>query len=477
MRILMVKCSSFNREVPQISYPLGLMYLASYLRAHHGSHEIELLDLRCHRDPFAVLSHRLSSATPDLVAISALTCEAASMHRVAAAAKACNPRATVVVGGPHISACTADVIADQNIDVLVIGEGEASFAEVVCAAEERESSPQIPGVGWRHDGEVAWGVPREPLADIDALPFPAWDLVDIDLYARRGRAGNLRRGRFLPLFTSRGCPYQCFYCHNLFGKRFRARSAESVIDEAREIRTRFGIRDLEVYDDIFNLDLPRAKAICEGLCSMDGRFQLAFPNGVRADRLDRELVALMARAGTTNLAVAVETASPRLQTLIHKHLDIERVREAISWADSDGIVTNGYFMLGFPTETAQEMEATISYAETTDLFFASFFIVTPYPGTPLWDETVAAHESISLDFEKYNYLSGYFNLSDVSGEELRRMQRTAYRRFYLRKAPKILSALPRLRIDWGNAAWLWFRRMLDQGRLRVTRGSPQKAPG
>jgi len=469
MRILMVKCSSFNREVPQISYPLGLMYLASYLRSDQRSREIELLDLRCHRDPFSVLRQRLSSSVPDLVAISALTCEAASMHRVAAETKSRNPRTTVVVGGPHISACTADVIADENIDVLVAGEGEESFAEVVRAVECGEAPPEVSGVGWRVDGRVAWGSPRQPVVDLDGLPFPAWDLVDIDLYARRGRAGNLKRGRFLPLFTSRGCPYQCYYCHNLFGKRFRARSAENVVEEAKAIVERFGIHDIEVYDDIFNLDLPRAKAICEGLAGLDGTLQLAFPNGVRADRLDRELVSLMAKAGTTNLAVAVETASSRLQSLIHKHLDIERVREAIRWADSDGIVTNGYFMLGFPTETAEEMEATISYAVSTDLFFASFFIVTPYPGTPLWDETVAMRESAALDFGKYNYLSGYFNLSAVSGGELRRLQRRAYRRFYNAKALKILTALPRLRIDWQNAAWLWFRRMLDQGRLRVTR--------
>ncbi|MBN1424209.1 B12-binding domain-containing radical SAM protein [Candidatus Fermentibacteria bacterium] len=465
MRILMVKCSSFNREVPQISYPLGLMYLASYLRSLEKSHEIELLDLRCHPEPFTLLKQRLSSSPADMVAVSALTCEAASMHRVAAETKASDRRTAVVVGGPHISACTADVIADGNIDVLVTGEGEESFAAVVRAVEGGGDRPEIPGVGWRTDGQVAWGPPRQAVSDVDALPFPAWDLVDINLYARRGRAGNLKRGRFLPLFTSRGCPYQCFYCHNLFGKQFRPRSAENVVEEAREIVGRFGIRDIEVYDDIFNLDLPRAKAICEGLCRMDGSFQLAFPNGVRADRLDRELVSLMADAGTTNLAVAVETASSRLQKLIHKHLDIERVREAITWADADGIVTNGYFMLGFPTETAEEMEATISYAVATDLFFASFFIVTPYPGTPLWDETVGPEESATLDFGKYNYLSGYFNLSAVSGEELRRLQRRAYRRFYAAKAPKILMGMPRLRIDWSNAAWLWFRRMRDKGRL------------
>jgi anaerobic magnesium-protoporphyrin IX monomethyl ester cyclase len=466
MRILLVKCSSFNREVPQYSYPLALMYIAAYLRSRNPGHEIEILDLRCSRDPFATLRERLYTFRPDVVGASALTCEAESMHAVAETTKASNPGTTVVVGGPHISACADDVMADQHIDVWAIGEGEETFCELIQVLEDGGDLQSISGIGCRDGGGTYIGQPREPIFDLDALPFPAWDLVDVDVYARLGRAGNLKRGRFLPLYTSRGCPYQCYYCHNLFGKRFRARSADNVIEEVQLIQERYGVRDLEVYDDIFNLDLDRAKSICRGLIELDFDVTLAFPNGVRADRLDRELVELLAEAGTTNLAVAVETASSRLQRKIGKNLALDRVHEAISWADNEGIITNGYFMLGFPTETKEEIRRTIAYAENTDLHFASFFIVTPYPGTPLWSEVMEDAGAATLDFRAYNYLSGYFNLSDLSSKELRTLQREAYRRFYTRKAFKILFSLPRLRIDWWNAAWLWWRRMLDRGTLR-----------
>jgi anaerobic magnesium-protoporphyrin IX monomethyl ester cyclase len=465
-RILHVKGASFNREVPQFSYPLGLMYLASFLRAQDPGHEQRILDLRCERRPSDSLQRFISEFDPAVVAVSALTCEAESLHQVAREAKAHNSRTLVVAGGPHISACTDDVIADVNVDVLVVGEGEESFADVVGTWADSGEARGIPGTAWRQNGEVRWGPHRPPVADLDALPYPAWDLVDINRHARFGRAGNLRRGRFMPVFTSRGCPYQCVYCHNIFGKRFRARSAGNVVEEVRQLTERYGVTDIEIYDDIFNQDLARAKAICHGLLQTGVEYRLAFPNGVRADRMDRELVDLLARVGTTNLAVAVETASTRLQKAIHKNLNLDRVNEAITWADNDGIVTNGYFMLGFPTETREEIEETIRYAAATNLFFASFFIVTPYPGTCLWDETVKKQGSSSLDFRDYNYLSGYFNLSEVDGEELRRLQREAYWRFYTRKAFKILLATPRLRLDWRNAAWLWTRRMLDRGRLR-----------
>lgn len=471
MRILMVKGSSFNREVPQVSYPLGLMYMASYLRTRQSDHEIEILDLRCHRQPFNLLRQRMQSLDPQIIAISALTCEAESLHRIAAIAKNRSSEIVVAVGGPHISACTNDVTEDQNVDVLVVGEGEETFVELVQALEDGKGLSGIAGTAWRMNGEMKWGPLRAPIADLDSIPFPAWDLIDIDLYARFGRAGNIKRGRFLPLFTSRGCPYQCYYCHNLFGKSFRSRSAGNVVEEIRQIVEKYGVTDIEIYDDIFNLDLDRAKAICKKLLELDLSLSLAFPNGVRADQLDHELVKLLAAAGTTNLAVAVETASQRLQKRIGKNLNLERVHQAISWADEAGIVTNGYFMLGFPGETSEEIRQTISYAETTDLFFASFFIVTPYPGTPLWDETMSETDSSSLDFSNYNYLSGYFNLSEMSGDELRRLQKEAYRRFYSKKRWKILKSLPGLRLDWRNAAWLWLGRMRDRGRLRVKKSS------
>ncbi|MCU0612527.1 MAG: B12-binding domain-containing radical SAM protein [Candidatus Eisenbacteria bacterium] len=469
MRILLVKGASLNREVPQFSYPLGLMYLAAYLRQRQPGHDQRIIDLRCERHPFESLAAVLEDFDPDMVAVSALTAEAASLHETARIAKARRMDTVVVVGGPHISACTDDVAGNTNIDVMVIGEGEETYCAIVSACAAGNGVPAgIRGTGLRAHGRVEWAPPRPPLEDLGELPFPAWDLVSVERYARLGRAGNLRRGRFLPVFTSRGCPYQCFYCHNLFGKSFRARPTENVVEEVRRIHEAYGITDIEIYDDIFNMDLARAKAICRGLIDLDLRLKLAFPNGVRVDRLDRELVALLAQAGTTNLAIAIETASPRLQKVIHKHLDLERAKEAISWLDEEGIVTNGYFMLGFPGETRDEIESTITYAVETDLHFASFFIVTPYPGTPLWEQTMRERGSSSLDFREYNYLSGYFNLSAVSGEELRRLQREAYRRFYARKLPKIIATLPRLRIDWRNAAWIWLRRMLDRGGLNRT---------
>lgn len=460
----MVKASPFNSEVPQVSYPLGLMYLASYLRSSQPDHEIELLDLRCHRKPLELLVERLDGMKPDIVAISALTAEGETLHRIAAIAKEHDPDSVVIVGGPHITACTSYVGEDGNIDVLVMGEGEETFVELVTAVQEGTGFRGIPGTAVLVDGRVEWGPARELIQDLDIIPYPAWDLVDIDVYSRFGRTGNVKRGRFLPLFTSRGCPFRCYYCCNVFGKTYRTRSAENVIGEVREIVDRFDVRDIEILDDIFNLDLERAKTICRGILDLD--LLIAFPNGVRADRLDHELICLLAEAGTTNMAVAIETSSQRLQKKIGKNLDVDRVKQAVVWANEEGIMTVGYFMLGFPTETREEMLDTIEFAVNMDLFFASFFIVTPNPGTPLWDQVMGDTDLSTVRFSEYNVFSGYYNLTDLSGAELRKLQRLAYRRFYWRKKWKILGSLFRLRVDWRNAMWLWVRRMFGRGLLR-----------
>ena len=466
MRIMMVKGSSFNKEVPQYSYPLGLMYMASHLRSNQPGHEIEIMDLHCHKRPYKVLRDRLEKWKPQVVAVSVLTCEAESLHRIAEMAREINTDTTVVTGGAHISSCTNDVVEDKNIDILVVGEGETAFTELIRRISHNENLSGIPGTVLRVNGEMEWGPPGERISDLDSIPFPAWDLINISDYARMGRAGNTRRGRYLPVFTSRGCPYHCCYCHKVFGKNFRFRSAENVVEEIKQIVDRYGVTDIEIFDDAFNINHDRAKTICRMLIELDFGLSLAFPNGVRADHLDKELVDLLAKAGTTNMAIGVETASPELQKAIGKNLDLATAKKAVTLADKAGIVTSGYFMLGFPGETREQMQKTIAYAESMDLFFASFFIVTPYPGTPLWDHVVPSEVQSTINFSDYNYLSGYFNLCEVSGEELRLLQKEAYRRFYSKKRWKIIKSIFRLRIDFQNAAWLWFGRMRDKASLR-----------
>ena len=177
---------------------------------------------------------------------------------------------------------------------------------------------------------------------------------------------------YMSIVTSRGCPYQCAYCHQTMGKVFRKRSAESVLAEMEELRFKHGFKEFEIVDDCFNLDRERMYAILTGIRDRIGDAKLHFPNGLRTDMLEPEDMALFKQAGTVSAAFAIETSSPRLQKMIHKNLNIEKASAAINASVKAGIYSTGYFMIGFPTETYEEASATVEFAVRSSLHRALF---------------------------------------------------------------------------------------------------------
>ena len=191
--------------------------------------------------------------------------------------------------------------------------------------------------------------------------------------------------RYGLLFTSRGCPYLCNYCHDIFSKNFKFQSADRVLQEIELLYEKHGVTEFHIVDDIFNLHKPRLKKIMHEVHKRwPGKIQFAFPNGVRADIIDEDVLDDLKLGGTYAMSVAIETATPRLQELIEKHLDIEKTHWVIEQADKRGIMVNGFFMLGFPTETPEELQATVNFALSSRLTAAAFFTVIPQPGTPMY---------------------------------------------------------------------------------------------
>ncbi len=233
------------------------------------------------------------------------------------------------------------------------------------------------------------------------------------------------------MFTSRSCPYRCIYCHNMFGKGFRARSPENVIEEIDVLYNKYNISEIEILDDIFNFDLKRVERICDLIIERGYKISLAFPNGLRADRLEKRTLEKMRLAGTKFISVAVESASPRIQKMIKKNLNIPKVAEVIDYAAGLGIFTNGFFMIGFPTESLEEIKQTVDFALRSRLHTAHFFIVTPFEGTELYENYKELVRNNRIDFSNYNYYRSSFKLSELSSEKLQQIQFLSYFRFYL----------------------------------------------
>lgn len=430
MRVLLIKAFRKTRSTKGVTPPLGIMYLASYLRKS-GIDDVSIIDTRISASPYTEVERAIDVLKPDIVGISALTVEFDSLRKIAYLAKKQCRRTLVVAGGPHPTAYPSELLTDSNIDIAVLNEGEETFKELCLIYENGGNYKQINGIAYRDNGHVVINPPREFIQDLDALPFPAWDLININAYAKRESMASLGKRPYMALLTSRACPFRCIYCHNIFGKNFRKRSPENILQEMKTLKERFNIKEFEILDDVFNLDRQRAMDFYTLISERFPDALISFPNGLRTDMLDEEQVRAMKKAGVIYVAVAIESANERIQKLMKKHLNLKKTSEIINLYADYRIFTNGFFMIGFPTETRDEVINTINFAINSKLHTAQFFIVTPFQGTELYELYKEYIKDFKIDYSRHEFYFGEYNLSNLSDRELFRLQKLANWKFYL----------------------------------------------
>jgi len=461
-KILLIRPGvSFWRK--RFSQPLGLLYLISILRQRFpGQFEIELVEQAAYNFNFKQMREKIKKFNPDLVGFSCMSMEADAMAEISRIVKEINPKCITVLGGPHASVFYDYVLEKSRVDIVVIGEGEATFSELIQKLQKDEPIDNVNGIAFKKDDKIILTPPRDPIEDLDSIPFPAWDMIDFKHYSKL--AGMHVFSYAIPwsvIFTSRGCPFHCAYCHKIFGKRTRFRSPENVIAEIELLTKKYGVKEIHIVDDIFNLDLARAKKICDLIVERGIKVKIAFPNGLRGDMMDKEFIHKLKQAGCYSIIYAIETASPRLQKLINKNLDIDKVRQAIKWANDEKIATHGFFMIGFPSETKEEIEKTIKWACDSELRFGVFFTVVLYPRQPLME--IAKKVYPNFDFAKWEMPTLWYwtetpFYKKATGIDLREIQENAYRQFHRKRIFSTLLHFPipiKAILNPGNPQWLW----------------------
>lgn len=441
-KVLLIKPRFLGLEFQVVTHPMGLMYVGAMLK--ESGHEVKIHDCGSDYRDLHILKQVICEWQPDFIGISIIVVEVEHTQKIIALIRETLPDVPVIFGGPWPSANPEESIKTLGADFVVLGEGEFVFPRLIETINEGRSAESVAGTAALVGDTVKVNAGNHLTEDeLNALPFPAWELLDHKLYARRPSFATVGCRPYASVVTSRGCPYRCSYCHQTMGKVFRKRSAESVLAEMEELRFKYGFKEFEIIDDCFNLDRERMYAILTGIRERLGKVKLHFPNGLRADVLEPEDMMAFKKAGTVSACFAIETSSPRLQKMIRKNLNIEKAVRVINASVKAGIYTIGFFMLGFPTETYEEALDTVDFAVRSSLHRTMFMLVTPFAGTELAEmaaDVLKDRHKIN-DPRFVNYFTNAINISAMTDEQLHTVFRRAYRQFFL--SPRRIWALAR----------------------------------
>jgi radical SAM superfamily enzyme YgiQ (UPF0313 family) len=368
-------------------YPIGILYLAAYIKKYLDVDDVEIkiFHTAIYQNAFDELNRLLLTFQPDIIGIRALSKYKVEFNEYAKLLNEKCPEALLIAGGPYPSTNYDEIIKDNMVDIVCIGEGEATFLETV---KEYICSRKIPidikGTAVKTGDVTTVNSSRELIANIDTIPFPDYDMININEYRGFSNHAFQDTSKCAYILCSRGCPFGCFYCHQLFGKKIRRRSPENIVDELVQKYYKYNIKEFVIIDDVFNIPLDECKRVLRLIINeLPNDIRINFPNGLRADAIDNELIFLFKKCGLTSIALAVESASEKIQKLIGKKLDVEKAFDNIDNL-SRQFITTVFYMIGFPSETEEDAEKTIEFA--LKLKFVSqpvLSVLRVYQNTPL----------------------------------------------------------------------------------------------
>jgi len=448
------------------SEPLGLAYLAAYLLKN--GHDVNILDAfilgqKNITQDGEFFSHGLSNDAiaknikkfdPEIVGISSMfTLHSKGVHNVAQIVKKINPKIPVIVGGAHASALPNLVLNDNNIDILVKGEGENTFLDIISHEESGKDLLNIPGTMVREGKKVKINPPREFIKDLDSIPFPARHLLPMNLYLNDWyRTKMAMRPPRANLVSSRGCTGNCIFCsiHSIWRHTWRGRSAKNVVDEIEFLVKNYGVREIAFQDDNVSLNKERMMEICDEILERKLNIKWCTPNGIAIWTLDKELLDKMKKSGCYKLTFGIETGCPITQKFIRKtQINLNKAKEIIKYCNKIGIWTHSAFIIGFPYETQEQIEETVKFAIDSDLDMAAFFIATPYPATDLFD--VYMKEGLlpysSQDIMQWTSTTGDAGTDTkyLTAEQINKIAKDGYKRFYTTSQRRFMNPLRILR--------------------------------
>jgi len=427
--------------------PIGLAYIAAVLEKENI--DIEILDsyaegynnekdigngyIRVGLSENNIKS-RIKNFNPDFVGVTCVfSSEITNTINICKLVKTVDSNIKVVVGGLHPSNYFSETLdMCPEIDFIILGEGEYRFLKLIKGEREFD------GLVISKKRRV---IPsRTRIQDLDSMPFPARHLLKMDIYINinKHKSPYPKRERTEQILTSRGCPGRCIFCSSgrFWGHNFRTRNPENVIAEIKQLIKDYNIQEFQFTDDSMTLDMERAIKIFDMMKPLNVSFCMA--NGVFVNSLTKELIKKMKEAGCYQITFSVESGSKKSLRLMKKNVDLDRVKPLVDYAKKLGINCHAAFVLGIPGEEIEDIKKSFRFASYCDFDSVSFFIVSPLPGSELYDTCLSKGYLTDLSFQQLDFKSANINNPDLPSdllEKLIRNEKTYFIIRYLLKHP------------------------------------------
>ena len=429
-----------KRRIELQVLPFGVLYLSSYLKKHLGSDvDVHILDIDTEMgqntggypnfETMIKVMTKLKSEEikPDIIAYSVLfSIQHVMMDMAVKIHQEFWPNAIKIVGGNHASNVASSVFENPNVDYLGRGECEHSFMEFVKAIIDGNNNiPQ--GIYSRSHFQDKLSMPISlPVNDLDDIPYPDWDLLDMEHYVT-SREGASIDARTCSIFTTRGCPFSCTFCasHTTMGRKVRFRSIDNVIEEILQLNERFGVNKYVPEDDLFTANrrkvIPLLNEIEKVKADIEG-FELAFPNALSVNTLFDDVMDALIRAGMVITDIAIESGSPYVQkNIIKKNVKLDRGIHVVRYLRSRGVIARANIIFGFPRETKEMIQETVDYVYELGADWIDSYVAAPLCGSEMFDEFVemGVVEESRTTWANAFYTERTFDTEEITATEIK----------------------------------------------------------
>jgi radical SAM superfamily enzyme YgiQ (UPF0313 family) len=442
-------------HVSSVLPPMGLLYIGAVLEKN--SFDVKLIDANVYKMDNETIVKKTADEEPDIIGLTISTPMLVNVVSLTRMLKDECSESKIVFGGPHPSAMPEESL-NAGADVVVIGEGEETCLDI-C---KKPDNKNIPGTAVFQNKKIYINKPRTPIKNLDSLPFPARHLIDVNDYFTVGAV----KKPFTTILTSRGCPGTCIYCNKtIFGRQFRARNPENVVREIEFLIEQYNIKELDILDDTFTLDMKRAEKICDMIVERNIDVSWRCSNGIRVDCVSETLLTKMKKAGCHQVSFGVESGDNKVLKQIGKGITTEQIRDAFSIAKKIGLETVGFFMLGLPFDTKTSMQKTIDFSLELDPDYAQFTMTMPLPATPLYNWFSKRYGE--LDWRKVDFFDGraVFETENFTKRDVDKFYNTAYRKFYYRPSYIFKNILKLRSIDDLKTKLIGLKNVITLSRL------------